>query len=732
MRLRATAAFALLLLAGAGSAPIATDDLARDQLARLVRRVSAIRAVLPRETCDLYALAGSARTDAELCAWVREHVGLQPYAGFQRGAAGTLASGSGNAADRALLLATLLRTRGVDAQLVRGTAQPVTTVQPARLPTVAPNDALVVALAKAAGVDPSRLRSAPTEAAVLSAGLQTRLERRVRRDRAALLGVLEGEVPPPTGVRGPVSTEHWWVRTPDGDLDPTLDAGAASGGTVVAIEKLPADACQTLRVTCKLRVEGAAEDTPLLDVTLRTAEVFGDALAFGVMPVDGTAKVAALQDPTAATVMAALATTKAFQPQVSTPQRTHSGRVFDLSGKVMPVEDGRVAAAKEIGGKVGDLFGGISGEAEEKKPPAVIAACWFELELGVPGAEPARVRRDLLRPKVHGAQRVFDLLTMRQVLVAAEGFGDDWLTDQFLTCVQGTAELARIQLRGEPTRLSDWRQAPRFPVELHGFVAARKAALGRLQGEFAGASLLYARPLVVAQLTRFLDDVAPRMETGIDILHNDVVDLGPAAKTWSASLPLAVGVLDTALEHEVRERGAKAVNTSALYERAALLDGAMRLATPDDLPPPAAAELTAGTVACVTFQSSPATWYRVDRRSGSALGLVAFGGGQATSEYGVVAEMMVQLQEAICFFRDLMVCITVAVLSPLAGEEGGKNVFQNCVWNLVCGKIIDYFTSFVEITPTWHNVLARKAVSETWNSICEELAKKMGMGKKGG
>lgn len=732
MRLRAIAASALLLLAGAGPAPIGTHDPERDQLATLGRRLAAIRAVLPRETCDLYALAGTARTDAELCAWVRAHLGLQPYAGFQRGAAGTLASGSGNAADRALLLATLLRLRGIDAQLVRGTAKPPTAVQPPRLPTVAPDDAFVVALAKAAGVDPARLRGAPAEAAVLGAGLQTRLERRMQRDRAAVLGALEGKVPPPTGVRVPANAEHWWVRTPDGDLDPTLESGAASGGTVVAVEKLPADACQTLRVTCKLRVEGAAEDTSLLDVTLRSADVFGDALAFGVMPVDGTAKVAALQDPTAAAVMAALASTKVFQPQVSTPQRTHSGRVFDLSGKVVPVEDGRVAAAKEIGGKVGGLFGGISGEEEEKKPSAVIAACWFELELGAPGAEPTRVRRDLLRPKIHGAQRVFDLLTMRQVLVAAEGFGDDWLTDQFLTCVQGTAELARTQLRGEPTRLSDWRQAPRFPLELHGFVAARKAALGRLQGGFAGASLLYARPLVVAQLTRFIDDVAPRIETGIDILHNDVVDLGPAPKTWAASLPLAVGVLDTALEHEVRERGPKSVNTSVLYERAALLEGAMRLAKPEDLPASAAAELTAGAVACVTFQSSPATWYRVDRRTGCALGLVAFGGGQATSEYGVVAEMMVQLQEAICFFRDLMVCITVAVLAPLAGEEGDKNVFQNCVWNLVCGKIIDYFTSFVEIEPTWHNVLVRKAMSETWNSICEELAKKMGIGKKGG
>ncbi len=735
MRVRAFAAFALLLLASAGPGPARFADFASDQLDALGRRLAAIRRVLPRETCDLHALAGSARSDAELAGWVRAHLGFQPYAGFQRGAMGTLASGSGNAADRALLLATMLRTRGIDARLVRGTlpSAKAPSVTPARLPVVPEEDARVVALAKAAGVDPARLREAPAEARVLGASLQTRVERRVQRDRAALLAALAGKVPAPTGAALPPASEHWWVRTPAGDLDPTLESGTPRTGVEVALDALPADACQTLRVQCKLRVEGAAEDTSLLDVTLRTADVFGDALAFGVMPVDGTAKVAALDAPTPASVMAALATTTSFQPQVATPQRTHSGRVFDLSGKVMPVEDGRVAAAKEIGSKVGGLFGGLAGEEEEDKTPAaVIGACWFELELGAPGSAPARVRRDILRRKVVGAQRVFDLLTMRQVLVAAEGFGDDWLTDRFLDCIQGVARLAQAQLQDDGARLAAWRNAPRFPVELHSFVAARAKALARLQTGFQDAALAYGKPLVVAQLTRFIDDVGPRMETGIDILHNDVVDLGPAPKTWAESLPLAAGVLDTALEHEVRERGEKAVNTSVLYERASLRDGAMRIATAEELPPPAAAELAEGTVACVTFASTPATWYRIDRRSGSALGLVAFAGGQATSEYGVVAEMMVQLQEAICFFRDMMVCITVAVLSPLAGEEGDKNVFANCVWNLICGKIIDYFTSFVQIEPTWHNVLARKAVSETWNSVCEQLAKKMGFGKKGG
>ena len=163
-----------------------------------------------------------------------------------------------------------------------------------------------------------------------------------------------------------------------------------------------------------------------------------------------------------------------------------------------------------------------------------------------------------------------------------------------------------------------------------------------------------------------------------------------------------------------------------------MLDGAtLRLATADDLPPAAAAELATGRVACATFGGEPRAWYRIDRTTGSALGLVAYGGGQDMSEYGVVAELMVQLQEAISFYRDLMLCITIAVISPLSGEEGGRDEFLNCVWNLVCGKILDAATSFTEIEPTWTNVLARKAVSETWNNICEELAKKVGLGKKG-
>jgi hypothetical protein len=241
---------------------------------------------------------------------------------------------------------------------------------------------------------------------------------------------------------------------------------------------------------------------------------------------------------------------------------------------------------------------------------------------------------------------------------------------------------------------------------------------------------MHVRPLLVAQLTRFVAGDVPGMETGIDILHNDVIGTGDPPKTWADSLPLAAGILDTVLEHEVRESGVKAVNPSVLLERAMLAGEDARLATAADLPPPAAAELEAGTAAFVVVPGAPSAYYRVDRRSGSSLGLVAWGGGQDTSEYGATAEMMVQLQEAIGFYRDLMVCITIAVLSPMTGKEDARDEFQKCIWNLVCGKILDAATAFTEIEPTIWNVLVRKAISETWNSICEKLAQKMGFGAK--
>ena len=720
----------LLLWCGGGTTPTPrADDI------DLVRtRLQAIGRLLPRERFDLHALAASGRTDAELCEFVHSQVGFAPYRGFQRGAAGTLASGCGNAADKALLLATMLRARGTDASLVRGT-MPAGTEVPAKAPPPPAgevDDPRVAALAAAAGVPADRLRGAEAEAAVLGASFKNRVQQRLQRDYCSVLAALGNAVPPPTAPAPASDPGHWWVRTPDGDLDPTLGEVKGSGGEVFGIDPLPADACQTLRFVCKLRVQGAEQDVELLDSTVRTAEVFGDSLSFGVMPVDGTAKVAAIANPTPAAVLAALKDSKLFQPQLATPQRTISGRAFDLTGTIREVTQGRVGAASEVGAGVGGLFGGgISGGDKGKKPPAQLASCFFEIEFSSPGLEPVRVRRDLLRPSSKPSQRVLDLLTVRQVLVAAEGFDEDWLTGRFLDYALAESDQAQRRLGDQPARLADWRQAPRFNAALFSFVAARTKALQWLAaGRQTDSGLLCARPLLVAQLCRFVDGDVPGMESGIDILHNGVVGTGEPASGWADSMPLLAGMLDTVLEHEVRQSGNKAINTSVLLERAALTGAEARLATAADLPPPCAAELTAGTAAFVLVPGQPVSYYRIDRQTGSALGLVAWGGGQDTSEYGATAEMMVQLQEAIGFYRDLMVCITVAVLSPMHGEEQGKEEFANCVWNLVCGKIIDAATSFTEIEPTIWNVLVRKAISETWNSICEKLAQKMGFGAK--
>jgi hypothetical protein len=53
--------------------------------------------------------------------FVRKEIRFEPYPGLQRGAAGVLVSGAGNAPDKSLLLAELLRAAGLEARIVKGT-----------------------------------------------------------------------------------------------------------------------------------------------------------------------------------------------------------------------------------------------------------------------------------------------------------------------------------------------------------------------------------------------------------------------------------------------------------------------------------------------------------------------------------------------------------------------------------------------------------------------------------
>jgi transglutaminase-like putative cysteine protease len=69
----------------------------------------------PSSLTDVDALAGELSTPEAAFEFVRDKIALEPYPGVMKGARGTLVTRGGNAVDRALLLAAILKRNRVSA-----------------------------------------------------------------------------------------------------------------------------------------------------------------------------------------------------------------------------------------------------------------------------------------------------------------------------------------------------------------------------------------------------------------------------------------------------------------------------------------------------------------------------------------------------------------------------------------------------------------------------------------
>lgn len=204
-------------------------------------------------------------------ALLRDEIGLDLYSGVLRGAQGTYAQRAGNALDRCLLLADLLRRQGMTVRFVRGVL----------------DDARRAQLLERVFAGPTPGRDDPA-LATAGAELRALLERvRVRagRDRAALAGAL-GKA----GVAVVTSREdllaelrdHHWVQVRRGDawldLDPAfaeLQPGQRATSPEQTWDALPEELHQhvALQVVVEERKHGAPALRTVLRVQRRACEL---------------------------------------------------------------------------------------------------------------------------------------------------------------------------------------------------------------------------------------------------------------------------------------------------------------------------------------------------------------------------------------------------------------------------------------------------------------------------
>ena len=202
--------------------------------------------------------------------FVRDRIRYEPYGGVLRGAAGTYASRAGNAEDRSLLLAELLRSKGIATRFAVGTLS-------------RPDADRLFLRAFDRGTPDSA-----SDVRRLDQGdlFYQRLFRRASRDYRALRAALGDHLMP---VAKPSHEDaiaemnpHVWLQARVGtgwvDLDPSL-ADSTPGRPIAVLdrtnEELADDQYQhvTVRVVMERLVDGALVTSTCLDVTRRTVDL---------------------------------------------------------------------------------------------------------------------------------------------------------------------------------------------------------------------------------------------------------------------------------------------------------------------------------------------------------------------------------------------------------------------------------------------------------------------------
>lgn len=663
------------------------------KLEELVRNVESIaehaktfREQLPRWTFDLQALA---QREQNVYQFVRDKIGFEPYRGFMKGARGALISRRANSADKALLLATLLQIKGQSPKLVRGTIDTIPAASP--MPDLGgkpPDEEAIAAVAPKIQADAGKLRERIAKRQAEAEKFRDALWRRYERDLQTLsdrMGPIE--IP----ATSEPSREHWWVRTRDGDLDPTLGEVRGKEVSVHELSSLPAEEFHRIGIRVKIRKD--QEEILVLEVALQSPDAFGQCYRLTIVPSEGVPK-----EPNEKNLFEAIARARVFVPLFLSASKTVPGHPFDLQGNKLAVKDGHLPKLRAATGILEELPGG------ETKPKSELTGVWAEFTLHSPGARPLELRRNILHPGSKGRQRVLDLITPRDLLVLPGELSAAYLADVLL------GHVASVQPRQDRAAR---RRPPMSPL-LYAFAMERQAALRKI-----GGVAIMPRPTLVSHTRRFVDAQPVKLQSTIDILHNTLI--GERKGSWKEMLSFAAGVLDTALEREAHRRPGEHINASALMEKSAPV---LIREVPAGLSETARAELAKhlqGGV-CLLVPSSPASWYRVDLETGATLGYVEGGGGQDMVEYVTLLEQVHKtLKEWNDYFeliRDILEC----VIRTLTAESDRGATASACAFRIISGQFIGtlvgaFFSPLPELPWMWvvEDLIADRIESWMWD-----------------
>jgi hypothetical protein len=676
-------------LAGAGEAPAGGAAGGKAALEQAARMVEAARAQYLTEAHCPFSPAGAVMrvgSDPEkLAAFVREKIGYEPCAGSVRGAQGTLAAGAGGDWDRALLLRALLAEAGFGCELA--------VLQRKDAERLAVVDAFLASSGRertlGAGRRPELDRLPPVSPLLEQYGI--RLNNRALRLSGAVIrwqGLLDEaydcgwtQSEQLKAVLGkaarPRSFAAWREALAAGaaervllhlprekkylDVSPeALAGGEAAGKLARRLAEVPADRVARVDLRVVLRVAEAGKKTKptvLVEHGAPLAALLGSNLRVQVVPESSKAPTKPMTDWTGADCYDFLTGCERFQAVIESGELWKASLAFDRQGNLFAVSpDGRIEAAKALGGSVGKTFGGLGGfggggEEEPAKPKTSLESLDLEIDLKLPGAEPVAIRRLLcgrlrpgVSPVVHTDIACFPGPTgagTAQWLAldaAVRNFGviADALSGKDLDAHMRSANVRVVQ-----RMLHEW--------QLARLGLADRVLSSREDLAYAGG------PAIVMKTATLLPVAEPRSvarRTVVDVAFDGtrLVPRNEAAARAAFDANLLLGAAATAVEAaRVREKqpGADLRGACAEFQQAAVLGDQPAVASAGSLAGVRPTELAAWGIAAnqkgelLVFpgKDAPRSWWSVDPATGAALGRGDSGEGMSATEYLQIIKM---------------------------------------------------------------------------------------------
>jgi len=703
------------------------------QVAELQGRMTRAQAFLdafPKPLTDHDALAQSLTTPQAAFEYVRDQVALEPYPGIMKGATGTFLTHGGNALDRSLLLANLLKQQGISAKIAQGRlsqAQMETLLHhiatgptaielivkslPATLPSPALSDQQ-----RQAVVDVRRRGGEQAKVVQQGIGQSSQLIQSSLRKA----GLLVGRDAAPDQLT--ILQDHYWVQATINDqttdLDPSL-ADAQMGQKLTDAtntfepDGLPDELVQRIgiRIVAEFLKDGQVTSKELVSKEMKATDLLGKNIRLIVEPgsLSGDADL--------------------YQAGLVVGDDSPERKVFQIRPREGG-EGGSAAEAPSTGGQEGvsgGLLGGLGGGEEEAKPQKpqpqpkgnltgeVLARLYVDFATKGPNLVDAISRRVIL-DRLEGKEGAFRLQAgmeddrslralLMQVWDGTISVGTPHVLSVFQTQLEtmkaqeSMEEKARGQVYLGHDFGADDLAGPALPPELLKFAFASdlgQLALGH-QGA-AGVLRYYERPRLLFLRHGFMvadwskPAGARRYREGIDLINAPLRFIGEGEET--RQLALETGIADTALERFFTS-GRADFNTVPLFAAASDQGVPLQAVGPaqasalDSLTlPPAikrvlADELAQGRTLVVPMrlvalnQTQTFGWWSIDSSTGYALGKMESGGAQDMSETATLQEKVRPIAEIFGrFYGGLTGCFMLSMADQLVPPSGPYTVLD--------------------------------------------------------